>query len=97
VKSLENDSTQQPHSSVTSFPHSCGGTHWEAFCPRLEAEGGDVKEAPAQGQLTVVDAGELLPRFMDEKVPEAPVFLGLAGEVVARAGTEPLSESSLVG
>jgi hypothetical protein len=59
--------------------------HWEAFCPRLEAEGVDIKAAQAQGQLTVVDADELLPQFMGEKMPEAPVFLGLAGEVVARA------------
>jgi len=58
--------------------------HWEAFCPRLEAEGVDIKAAQAQGQLTVVDADELLPRFMGEKMPDAPVFLGLAGEVVAR-------------
>jgi hypothetical protein len=59
--------------------------HWDAFCPRLEAEGVDIKAAEAQGQLTVVDADELLPRFMGEKMPDAPVFLGLAGEVVAQA------------
>ncbi len=59
--------------------------HWEAFCPRLEAEGVDIKAAQAQGQLTVVDANDLLPQFMGEKMPDAPVFLGLAGEAVARA------------
>jgi hypothetical protein len=59
--------------------------HWEAFCPRLEAEGVDLSAALSQGQLTVVDADELLPRFMGEKMPDAPVFLGLAGDVVARA------------
>jgi hypothetical protein len=59
--------------------------HWEAFYPRLEAEGVDIKEAQAQGQLTVVDADELLPRFMGQEMPDAPVFLGLAGEAVARA------------
>ena len=59
--------------------------HWEAFCPRLEAEGVDINDALSQGQLTVVDADELLPRFMGEQMPDAPVFLGLAGEVVARA------------
>ena len=59
--------------------------HWDAFCPRLEAEGVDIKAATSQGQLTVVDSDELLPRFMGEKMPDAPVFLGLAGEVVARA------------
>jgi hypothetical protein len=59
--------------------------HWEAFCPRLEAEGVDIKTAQSQGQLTVVDSDELLPRFMGDKMPDAPVFLGLAGEVVSRA------------
>ena len=59
--------------------------HWEAFCPRLEAEGVDIEKAQSQGQLTVVDADELLPRFMGEKMPDAPVFLGLANEAVARA------------
>jgi len=59
--------------------------HWDAFCPRLEAEGVDINAALSQGQLTVVDSDELLPRFMGEKMPDAPVFLGLAGEVVGRA------------
>jgi hypothetical protein len=59
--------------------------HWDAFCPRLEAEGVDIKAAQAKGQLTVVDADELLPRFMRETLPDAPLFLGLAGEVVAQA------------
>src|ERR1700709_2934447 len=38
--------------------------HWEAFRPRLEAEGVDVKAAQGRGQLTVVNADELLPRSM---------------------------------
>src|ERR1044071_6236124 len=33
--------------------------HWEAFCPRLEAEGIDVKASQNRGQLTVVDADTL--------------------------------------
>jgi hypothetical protein len=44
----------------------------------------NIKEAESKGQLTVVDADELLPRFMDQEMPDAPVFLGLAGEAVAR-------------
>ena len=56
--------------------------HWNAFRPRLEAEGVDVKAAQARGQLTVVDADELLPRFMSKALPDAPMFLGLAGEVI---------------
>ncbi|MCG3115990.1 MAG: MEDS domain-containing protein [Candidatus Manganitrophus sp. SA1] len=59
--------------------------HWDAFRPRLEAEGVDIKAAQAKGQLTIVDADDLLPRFMRDTLPDAPLFLGLAGEVVARA------------
>ncbi|MGH8317711.1 MAG: MEDS domain-containing protein [Steroidobacteraceae bacterium] len=62
--------------------------HWEAFRPRLEAEGVDVKDAQGSGQLTVVDADELLPRFMKDAMPEAPVFLGLAGDVIGKARGE---------
>jgi hypothetical protein len=59
--------------------------HWEAFRPRLEAEGVDVEAAQARGQLNVVDADELLPHFMRDAMPDAPVFLGLAAEVIANA------------
>jgi hypothetical protein len=62
--------------------------HWEAFRPRLEAEGVDVKAAQARGQLTVVDADELLPRFMHDAMPDAPVFLGLAADVINGARAE---------
>lgn len=59
--------------------------HWEAFYPRLEAEGVDVKAAQNCGQLTVVDADELLPEFMRDAMPDAPLFLGLAADVIDRA------------
>jgi hypothetical protein len=62
--------------------------HWEAFRPRLEAEGVNVKDAQGSGQLTVVDADELLPRFMKDAMPDAPVFLGLAGDAIAKARGE---------
>jgi len=62
--------------------------HWDAFRPRLETEGVDVKAAQANGQLTVVDADDLLPRFMKNAMPDAPVFLGLAADVIAKAHGE---------
>jgi hypothetical protein len=62
--------------------------HWEAFRPRLEAEGVDVKAAQGRGQLSVVDADELLPQFMRDAMPDAPVFLGLAADVIANAHGE---------
>lgn len=58
--------------------------HWEAFRPRLVAEGVDVKGAQDRGQLSVVDADELLPRFMRRTMPDGPMFLGLAGDIIAR-------------
>ena len=63
-------------------------THWNAFRPRLEAEGVDVEAARERGQLTVVDADEFLPHFMRDGMPDSPVFLGLAADVIgqARAG-----------
>jgi hypothetical protein len=60
-------------------------THWNAIRPRLEAEGVDVNAARQRGQLTVVDADELLPRFMQGAMPDSPLFLGLAADVVAKA------------
>jgi hypothetical protein len=59
--------------------------HWDAFRPRLEAEGVDVKAAERSGQLTIVDADDLLPTFMRDAMPDSPVFLGLAADVISRA------------
>jgi hypothetical protein len=60
-------------------------THWNAIRPRLEAEGVDVEAARDRGQLTVVDADEFLPRFMRDAMPDSPVFLGLAADVIGQA------------
>jgi hypothetical protein len=59
--------------------------HWDAFRPRLESEGVDVKAAEKRGQLTVVDADNLLPTFMRDGMPDSPMFLGLAQNVVSQA------------
>ncbi|HEX3596779.1 MAG TPA: MEDS domain-containing protein [Polyangiaceae bacterium] len=59
--------------------------HWEAFRPRLEAEGVHVDAAIDRGQLSVVDADELLPQFMRQAMPDAPLFLGIAGNTIANA------------
>jgi hypothetical protein len=59
--------------------------HWNAIRPRLEAEGVDVEAARKRGQLTVVDADELLPRFMKEAMPDSTILLGLAGDAIAKA------------
>ena len=35
--------------------------HWDAFRPRIESEGVDVDAAVRRGQLSIVDANDLLP------------------------------------
>jgi CheY-like chemotaxis protein len=62
--------------------------HWDAFRPRLESEGVDVKAAEKRGQLTIVDADNLLPTFMCNGMPDSPVFMGLAANVVSQARGE---------
>lgn len=59
--------------------------HWDAFRPRLEDEGVDVNAAQSRGQLTIVDADNLLPTFMRDGMPDSPMFLGLAANVITRA------------
>jgi hypothetical protein len=59
--------------------------HWDAFRPRMEAEGVDVQAAEERGQLTIVDADNLLPTFMRDGMPDSPVFMGLAANVVSQA------------
>jgi hypothetical protein len=59
--------------------------HWAAFRPRLQAEGVDTDAAQSRGQLSVIDAEQLLPEFMRGNMPDAPIFLGLASDVVAKA------------
>ena len=66
--------------------------HWDAFRPRLEAEGVDVEAAQKRGQLTIVDADELLPRFMRNAMPDSPVFLAwrrTSSDRRARGGRYP--------
>jgi hypothetical protein len=62
--------------------------HWNAWRPRFEAEGVDVEAARQRGQMTVLDAEEVLTRFMRDGMPHAPTFLGLVVDLVrdARAG-----------
>ena len=60
-------------------------SHWNAIRPRLEAEGVDVQAARERGQLTVVDADELLPQFMRNAMPDSSIFLGLAGDIIGQA------------
>jgi MEDS: MEthanogen/methylotroph, DcmR Sensory domain len=59
--------------------------HWNGFRAHLEAEGMGVQAARKRGQLMVVDADELLPRFMRDAMPDPAIFPGVFGDVVAEA------------
>jgi hypothetical protein len=59
--------------------------HWNALRPRLEDEGVDVVAAQASGQLTIIDADQLLPGFMRDAMPDGPLFFGLAAEAIEQA------------
>jgi hypothetical protein len=71
--------------SVILFPTLA---HWDAMRPRLEAEGVDVRGAEKRGQLTMVDANELLPSFLRNDMPDPGVFEDAVGDIIgeARAG-----------
>jgi len=60
-------------------------SHWNGFHAQLEAENVDVRAAQKRGQLTVVDAAELLPRFMRDAMPDPPVFRRVFGDVLGQA------------
>jgi hypothetical protein len=60
-------------------------THWNAFRQRLETEGVNVQAARERGQLTVVDANEILPRFMRDAMPDPQVFNAVIGDVFRQA------------
>ncbi len=60
-------------------------THWNSFRQRLENEGVNVQAARERRQLTVVDANELLPRFMRDAMPDPQVFNAVIGDVFRQA------------
>src|SRR5437899_2852378 len=57
------------------------------FAHALRLRAWTLEAARARGQLTVVDADEFLPRFMRDAMPDSPVFLGLAADVIGQART----------
>jgi hypothetical protein len=63
-------------------------THWNSIRRRLENEGVEVDAARDRGQLTVADADDFLPDFMRDGMPDSPVFLGLAADVISQAGAD---------
>lgn len=63
-------------------------SHWDIISSRLTHKGFDIEELRRHGQLTVLDADATLPKFMDNDMPDARTFKGIAGATIekARAG-----------
>lgn len=60
-------------------------THWNDFRQRLETERVNVQAARERGQLTVVDANELLPRLLRDAMPDPHAFNDVIGDVFRQA------------
>src|SRR5688572_11275192 len=59
--------------------------HWENISGRLRARGLDPEALSRQGQLTLLDADDTLPKFMAGNDPDGGIFKPLAKQTIARA------------
>lgn len=59
--------------------------HWENISRRLHGKGFDTEELFRQGQLTLLDADDTLPKFMVGNVPDGSIFKPLAKKTIAKA------------
>lgn len=59
--------------------------HWENISRRLHGKGFDTAELFRQGQLTLLDADDTLPKFMAGNLPDGRIFKPLARQTIARA------------
>lgn len=59
--------------------------HWESISRRLGARGLDTARLFSQGQLTLLDADDTLPKFMVGERPDGDIFKPLARQTIAKA------------
>jgi hypothetical protein len=59
--------------------------HWQNISGRLRGKGFDPEALFRQGQLTLLDADETLPKFMLGNLPDGDIFKPLAIQTIARA------------
>ena len=59
--------------------------NWKNISARLRGKGFDTERLFAQGQLTLLDADDTLPKFMRGNDPEGGIFKPLAKETIDRA------------
>jgi hypothetical protein len=60
-------------------------TNWLNISSHLESKGFRIDELFERGQLTLLDANETLPKFMDGGMPEGKIFKPLAKETIRKA------------
>ena len=59
--------------------------HWENISRRLRVKGLDLEALFREGQLTLLDADDTLPKFMVGNDPDGSIFKPLAKQTIARA------------
>jgi hypothetical protein len=59
--------------------------HWQNISRRLRSKGLDLEARFREGQLTLLDADDTLPRFMVGEVPDGGIFKPLARQTIERA------------
>lgn len=59
--------------------------HWKNISGRLRGKGFDTERLFRDGQLTLLDADETLPKFMAGSLPDGRIFKPLARQTIARA------------
>ena len=69
-----------------------GARHWQQAARQCAAMGIQVDDAVRRGQLTVLDAGDLLHRLIRSEVPDGDAFEETIGRLMRRlsAGPRPL-------
>ena len=72
--------------------------HWKNISRRLLGKGFDVDGLFRQGQLTLLDADDTLPKFMAGNLPDGGIFKPLAKQTIAQgARRRQVSARALVG
>ncbi|HEY2595586.1 MAG TPA: MEDS domain-containing protein, partial [Chloroflexota bacterium] len=59
--------------------------NWRNISGRLKSKGFDLPQLFDQGQLTLLDANDTLPKFMSGGMPDGSIFKPLARETIQRA------------
>jgi hypothetical protein len=67
---------------------ACTEPHWQAIISAFSSTGCDPLMASGEGRLTVLDAGELLSRFIRRGEPSRPLFDQSVGTLVRRLSAE---------